>query len=83
MTLMERLLAAGYPREQMFSHGSDLYIFATPKTARIVESWFKENGLVKSLFCSTFKDQVTGRTMFDCAFQYDDYWKAVCKGVEE
>ena len=37
MTLMERLLAAGYPRDQMFSHESDLYIFVTPLTMRVVE----------------------------------------------
>ncbi len=38
MTLMERLLAAGYPREQMFSHESDLYVFVTPLTKKVVEA---------------------------------------------
>ena len=40
MTLMERLLAAGYPRDQMFSHESDLYIFVTPLTMRQGERLF-------------------------------------------
>ena len=31
-SLMERLLDAGYPAEEMYHHESDLYIFATNKT---------------------------------------------------
>lgn len=30
ITLMEALEKAGYPREQMFNHNSDLYVFVTP-----------------------------------------------------
>ena len=30
MTLMEKLEAAGYPREEMYHHESDLYVFFTP-----------------------------------------------------
>lgn len=75
MTLMEKLLAAGYPREAMFSHQSDLYVFVTPLTTQVLDEWLKESGLSKKTFCSTFRDQTTGRAMYDCAFQYDDYWK--------
>lgn len=75
MTLMERLLAAGYPRDQMFSHESDLYIFVTPLTMRVVEAWCKENGYSRSWHCPMFRDEVTGKPMYDCAFQYVDYWK--------
>ncbi len=79
MTLMERLLAAGYPRDQMLSHESDLYVFVTPLTTQIVEVWCKENGYSRTWHCPKFKDQVTGKPMYDCHFQYDDYWKARCE----
>lgn len=74
-TLMEMLEEAGYPREQMFNHCSDLYVFATPLTQRVVDKWFEEEGLNKSLFVTTFSDQITGRPMYDIAFQYTPYWE--------
>ena len=74
-TLMEALADAGYPREQMFNHCSDLYVFVTPLTKRVVDEWFKEAGLNKSLFVKTFRDQITGKWMYDIAFQYTPYWE--------
>ena len=68
--LMKRLVDAGYPKEEFFHHYSDLYIFATPLTQRVVNQWCKDNGYHRHLFVSTFRDQITGRTMYDCAFQY-------------
>lgn len=79
MTLMERLLSAGYPRDQMFSHESDLYVFVTPLTKKVVEAWCNDNGYSRTWNCPMFRDNVTGRPMYDCHFQYDDYWKARCK----
>ena len=81
MTLMERLLDAGYPRNEMYHHYSDLYIFATPLTNRVVNQWAADNGLHRQLFVTTFRDQVTGRLMYDIAFQYDPFWenKVMCK----
>ena len=70
MTLMEKLEAAGYPREEMYHHELDLYVFITPLTKRVIGEWFKENGLTRSLFVSTFRDQITGKPMYDVAFQY-------------
>lgn len=72
-SLMQRLLDAGYPREQIYHHESDLYVFVTPLTMRIVEGWCKDNGYRRWLTCPIFKDQITGKAMYDCAFQYDDY----------
>lgn len=69
-TLMDALRAAGYPEEDFFHHYSDLYVFATPLTARVIDEWFMANNLEKNLFVSTFKDQITGRPMFDITFQY-------------
>ena len=68
--LMKRLVDAGYPKEEFFHHYSDLYIFATPLTQRVVNQWCKDNGYHRHLFVSTFRDQITGRPMYDCAFQY-------------
>lgn len=70
MTLIDNLIAAGYPRSEMYNHCSDLYVYVTPLTIRVLEGWFKEQRLNKELFVSRFKDNVTGRQMFDIAFQY-------------
>ena len=70
MTLMEKLEAAGYPREEMYHYESDLYVFLTPLTKRVIDEWFEEYGLTRSLFVSTFRDQITGKPMDDIAFQY-------------
>lgn len=82
-TLMETLIDAGYPREKMYYHCSDLYIFWTPEAAWIVDRWYKKHGLNRALFVTSFKDQITGRLMLDCAFQYDPYWDEVAKRKEK
>lgn len=69
-TLLQRLLDAGYPKEDVFHHSSDLYVFVTPVTKRVVEEWCKEHGYSRSWHCPMFQDQVTGKAMYDCAFQY-------------
>lgn len=69
-SLMRRLLDAGYPREEMDHHESDLYVYVTPLTTKIISEWCNENGHRMSWHCPTFKDQITGRQMYDCAFQY-------------
>lgn len=70
MTLLEMLLNAGYPKDQVFHHYSDLYVFVTPTTKTVIEKWLKEKGLAKHLFVSTFSDQVTGKLMYEVAFQW-------------
>lgn len=52
MTLMEMLIKEGYPKEEFFHHYSDLYIFATPMTQRVVNQWCKDNGYHRDLFVS-------------------------------
>lgn len=73
-SLMQQLLEAGYPREQMFNHESDLYVFIMPLTQRVIDKWFKDQGLERNLFVSIFHDQITGRGMYDIAFQYTPFW---------
>lgn len=70
MTLMEMLIKAGYPKESMFHHCSDLYVFVNPLTTKVITEWCKENKYNMSWHCPTFKDQITGKQMYDCAFQY-------------
>lgn len=74
MTLMESLIAAGYPEDEIYHHRSDLYIFKTPQTKDVIDKWFRENGLNKWLFVSIFTDNITGRKMYDVAFQYAPFW---------
>lgn len=73
-SLMERLLEAGYPPENIDHHDSDLYVYVTPLTTRIIVEWADENGYGSNLrdgvLFQTFKDQITGRKMYDIAFQY-------------
>ena len=69
-TLIEALNAAGISRSEMAHHCSDLYVFVTPITTAVINEWFEVQGLAKDLFVSVFKDQITGRRMYDVAFQY-------------
>lgn len=72
--LMQRLLDAGYPREEMDHHESDLYVYVTPLTTKVINEWLEYNGWRRlkndPFLCSKFKDQITGRMMYDIAFQY-------------
>lgn len=79
-TIIETLIESGYPEAEMYHHESDLYIFVTPLTTHILESWCEANGWNKKLVKENgfifikFKDQVTGRPMYDVAFQYVPFW---------
>lgn len=39
--LMGLLLEAGYPKEEMFNHCSDFYVYATPLTKQVITRWCK------------------------------------------
>ena len=73
-SLMERLFEAGYPPEDIDHHYSDLYVYVTPLTTKVITEWADENGYDSNLrdgvFVQTFRDQTTGRKMYDIAFQY-------------
>ena len=77
-TLMQELLEAGYPREQMFNHESDLYIYVTPLTTKVVEEFYQKKGWSVSWQAPTFHSETDGRLMYDCHFQFDDYWNENC-----
>lgn len=72
--LMERLLEAGYPPEAIDHYYYDLYVYVTPLTTKVITEWADENGYDSNLrdgwFVQTFKDQITGRKMYDIRFQY-------------
>ena len=73
-SLMERLLEAGYPPEDIDHYYYDLCVYVTPLTTKVIMEWADENGYDSNLrdgvFVQTFKDQITGRKMYDIAFQY-------------
>ena len=81
-TLMEMLIEAGYPKEDIHHHNSDLYVYVTPLTRKVLDYWCRENGwspmLVreKSFLFDVFTDNITGRKMYDVAFQYIPFWEA-------
>lgn len=67
-TLKEVLIEAGYPEAEMFHHASDLYVYVTPLTKKIIEKWCQDHNYSINWHCPTFTDQITGRKMYDCAF---------------
>lgn len=73
-SLMERLLEVGYPPEDIDHYYSDLYVYVTPLTTKVITEWADENGYDSNLrdgvFIQTFKDQITGRKMYDIVFAY-------------
>lgn len=73
-SLMERLLEAGYPPKDIDHHDCDLYVYVTPLTTKVLTEWADENGYDSNLrdgvFVQKFRDQITGRMMYDVAFQY-------------
>lgn len=72
-SLMQRLLEAGYPPEDIDHHYSDLYVYVTPLTTRVIKAWMKDNNYTDNLYgflIQKFKDQITGRMMYDIFFQY-------------
>lgn len=77
-SLMERLLEAGYPPEDIHHYYSDLYIYVTPLTTKVITEWADENGYDSNLrdgvFVQTFRSQIDGRKMYDIVFQYDPFW---------
>lgn len=83
MTLMEKLVEAGYPQQEMYHHCSDLYVYLTPLTRRVINEWFEEEGLSRDSFVSTFTDQISGRPMYDVAFQYTPYWNEMTGGEKQ
>lgn len=73
-SLMERLLEAGYPPKDINHYYYDLYVYVTPLTTKVITEWADENGydnnLIGGIYVQTFRDQITGRKMYDIAFQY-------------
>ena len=69
-TLLKRLLDAVYPKAEIHHWQSDLYVFVTPLTTKIISEWCDENGYTMNLHCTRFVDQITGNMMYNCVFQY-------------
>ena len=81
-TLMETLVDAGYPADQFGHHESDLYVYAYINgmfTREIIAKWFRDHGYSPALFMNYFEDQVTGKGMWNVAFQYTPWWVERCE----
>lgn len=74
-SLIDMLAEAGYPASKMYHHNSDLYVFKTELTTRVIQQWCKANGYSFDVMVDTFRDQITGSAMYDVAFQYTPYWE--------
>lgn len=76
--LMEMLIEAGYPESEIYHHETDLYVFVTPLTIRILDKWLIENGFKQlkwnPFLVNRFIDNITGKPMYDIAFQYLPAW---------
>lgn len=68
-SLMEVLLEEGYPPEDIDHYYYDLYVYVTPLTTKIIKAWLKYNDYADMLV-QKFRDQITGRMMYDIFFQY-------------
>ena len=73
-SLMERLLEAGYPPEDIDHHYSDLYVYVTPLTTKVITEWADENGYDSNLrdcvFFQIFIVHFSGLIFYDVVFQY-------------
>ena len=81
-TLMETLVDAGYPADKFDHHESDLYVYAYMNgmfTREIIAKWFRDYGYSPALFMNYFEDQVTGKGMWNVAFQYTPWWVERCE----
>ena len=51
------------------NHCSDLYIYITPETTEMVKDYQYECNVTE------FRDQISGKMMFEIPFAYTDYYK--------
>ena len=70
-SLMQRFIDAGMTKEEMFHYHSDLYVFVTPLTRKIVNEYCREFGYDVGWMCPVFRSLIDGRMMYDCAFSYE------------
>ena len=70
-SLMKRLIDAGFTEKDMFHHYSDLYVYVTPESTKIVEEWCRERGFRRAWMCPMFRSNIDGKPMYDCAFAYE------------
>lgn len=70
-SLMQRLLEAGYPLNEMFVHQrkNELYFYNTLLSTRVIDEWCKDNGFNKEQRCAPYKGTITGRQMYVCKLQ--------------
>ena len=74
-TLIERLVEAGYPVDDIHHHYTDLYVYQNEITDRVLDCWLKEKGRSglkdEDFFVERFNSNIDGKPMYDIAFQYE------------
>lgn len=75
-SLMQRLIDAGYPKEDMDHHNSDLYVYVTPLTTKIISEWCNENKYTMDWHCpDEHPDGILGKPCPVCGYQYGHAWQ--------
>lgn len=64
--LMRMLVEAGYSKNEMAHSGSDLYVFVTPISSKVIKEWCYIHDYRRDWHCPVFQDQITGCLMYDC-----------------
>lgn len=72
-SLYRKLIEAGYPESDMDHHESDLYVYVTSVTTKVIDEHFKTKAK-RDTFVKKFRDNLTRRPMYDIAFAYDPWW---------
>lgn len=72
--LMKMLKDAGVKPEDTDHHATDLYVFVTDASNKAVEEYKKTHTGLHALNYEVFRDQITGKPMYDFWFQFDGDW---------
>lgn len=72
--LMKMLKDAGVRPEDTDHHASDLYVYVTGTSRKVVREYNQTHTGLNKLNYDIFRDNITSRRMYDFNFQYDGDW---------
>lgn len=76
------LLENGYPKSDMDHHESDLYVYVTPLTTRLINEIYPDK-TTRQIFVHQFISQTDHKPMYEIVFAYLPYWqKKINQGKE-
>lgn len=68
------LLKYGYPKSDIDHHESDLYIYVTPLTTRLINEIYPDENTQQTLV-HQFISQTDHKPMYEIAFAYLPFWQ--------